>query len=90
MYEIRIALTFGRYLYALLLAIDANFKLKMKDKKATNVPLSDGLGFFPPDQAYKEHLDRHGVKQLEVTLYYRTVTRHRLTSALGTSLRIRA
>ncbi|VDC02319.1 unnamed protein product [Peniophora sp. CBMAI 1063] len=45
-----------RFLYALFLAIDANFKLKLKDKLARSVSLADGWSFIVEDLPYKEHL----------------------------------
>ncbi|VDB96085.1 unnamed protein product [Peniophora sp. CBMAI 1063] len=45
-----------RFLYALLIAIDANFKLKMKDKGAKNIELGDGWSFFVGNEEYEEHL----------------------------------
>ncbi|KZV60023.1 hypothetical protein PENSPDRAFT_552578, partial [Peniophora sp. CONT] len=46
-----------RFLYQLLIAIDANFKLKMKDKGAKNIELGDGWSFFVEDAPYTRHIE---------------------------------
>ncbi|KAJ7044257.1 hypothetical protein C8F04DRAFT_1250200 [Mycena alexandri] len=49
------------FLYALFLAIDANFRLKRKDVSSEeNDPgLGDGWSFFVPVKPYMKHLDAH-------------------------------
>lgn len=47
---------YNRFLYTLMLAIDANFKLKMKDRGARNTYMGDGWAFFVSQPAYAEHL----------------------------------
>ncbi|KZV59287.1 hypothetical protein PENSPDRAFT_595729 [Peniophora sp. CONT] len=48
-----------QYLYTLMLAIDANFKLKMKDRDARNTYLGDGWAFFVSQAPYAHHLDNN-------------------------------
>jgi hypothetical protein len=59
-----------RWLYALNLDIDANFRLKNKDRKVKNdVLLGDGWGHIVPQQPYKEYLSKYG-HQEEVHRYF--------------------
>jgi len=57
-----------RWLYALFLAIDANFRLKRKivSKDATDPSLSRGWAYFVDDKSYHEHLAAHGKDVQEV------------------------
>jgi hypothetical protein len=49
-----------RYLYRLNLAIDANFRMKCKDKKSLkDVPYGPGLAYMQDDKIYKEELAKH-------------------------------
>lgn len=43
----------------LMLAIDANFKLKMKDRDAKNTFMGDGWAFFVSQEAYAEHINNN-------------------------------
>lgn len=45
-----------RYKHALHLAIDANFKLKLKNKKSNQNDFSPGWGYFVEEREYQEHL----------------------------------
>lgn len=45
-----------RYKHALHLAIDANFKLKLKNKKDQQKHYSPGWGYFVEEKEYQEHL----------------------------------
>jgi hypothetical protein len=59
----------SRWLYSLTLTIDANFRLKNKDRSIENdPPLGDGWGHWVPDKPYQEHLKKHGY-QKEVRLH---------------------
>lgn len=49
-----------KWLYALMLAIDANFRLKNKDRGASNLALSDGLGHYVPTKPYTDYLAKYG------------------------------
>jgi hypothetical protein len=49
----------NRFMYSLLLAIDANFKLKHKNRKFNDVPLADGFAYFVQSEAYMNHLSQH-------------------------------
>jgi hypothetical protein len=52
------------WLYALNLDIDANFRLKNKEKKVKNdVLLGDGWGHIVPQQAYQEYLSKYGYQE---------------------------
>jgi hypothetical protein len=54
-------------LYILYLAIDANFKLKGKDRKITDIELALGLGVFVNETQYQEFLKAY-VDEPEVNL----------------------
>jgi hypothetical protein len=52
------------WLYRLILAIDANFRLKNKDRKATNDPaLGDGWGHMVPEKPYQEYIKAYGYQE---------------------------
>jgi len=53
------------YLYILYLAVDANFKLKGKDRKLQDVELMLGQGIFVEESAYQQHIQNY-VGQPEV------------------------
>ena len=55
-----------RYLYILYLAIGANFKLKGKDRKITDIDLTPGLGAFVNENQYQEFIKDY-VDQPEVS-----------------------
>ncbi|KAK7027713.1 CxC2 domain-containing protein [Favolaschia claudopus] len=50
-----------RFIYALFLALDANFRMKRKDvsSEADDPSLGDGIAFFGQVEAYMEHLKEH-------------------------------
>ena len=60
-----------RWLYTLILTIDANFRLKNKDRpKVTNAPApSDGLGHFVPEEPYQTYIKKYGYQE-EVCGFY--------------------
>ncbi|KAH8794364.1 hypothetical protein DL96DRAFT_1827827 [Flagelloscypha sp. PMI_526] len=61
-------LPFSRYLFMLILAMDANFRLKScirKNSKGT-VQLGDGWGFFVPSKEYREYLSQ-GINDEDVS-----------------------
>ncbi|TDL14293.1 hypothetical protein BD410DRAFT_846162 [Rickenella mellea] len=45
-----------RFKYALFLAMDANFRLKLKERGIRDEPLGDGWAYFVPSRPFKEHL----------------------------------
>ncbi|TDL15288.1 hypothetical protein BD410DRAFT_732930, partial [Rickenella mellea] len=45
-----------RFKYALFLAMDANFRLKSKDRGVRDSPLGDGWAYFVPTNPFKEHV----------------------------------
>lgn len=50
-----------RWIYALVLTIDANFKLSLKDKNIQSDPaLGDGWAHWVPRQEFYEYLLEHG------------------------------
>lgn len=55
------------WIYALILALDANFRLKNKDRGIQNdLPLNDGWGHWPPKTPFDEYLAKYGF-QAEVS-----------------------
>jgi len=54
-----------RFLYTLFIAVDANFKLKGKDRGIKDIELMSGLGVFVNEAKYQEHLGAY-VEQPEV------------------------
>ena len=58
-----------RYLYQLTLAIDANFRLKRKERGIQDKSLSDGLAFIVQSDSYSKFLN--AVPDLnEVSIYF--------------------
>jgi hypothetical protein len=55
------------FLYTLFLAIDANFKLKGKDRGIDDIELAPGWGCFVEEKRYQEHLAQY-VDQPEVSV----------------------
>ncbi|KAA1479641.1 hypothetical protein DENSPDRAFT_862064 [Dentipellis sp. KUC8613] len=45
-----------KFLYALLLAVDANFKLKLESRNYVDVELAPGWAYFVPEVLYQSHL----------------------------------
>lgn len=60
-----------RWIYALFLAIDANFRLQRKVVSSDKVDpgLSNGWAFFVEEKKYKEHLAKHWDQKQEVMLF---------------------
>lgn len=59
-----------RFLYALFLAIDANFKMKRKQVSSEEVDpgLNAGSAFFSEVKAYMEHVGKHWDMEQEVSV----------------------
>jgi hypothetical protein len=57
-----------RFLYTLFLAVDANFKLKNKDRGIKDFELDPGWGCYVETSRYFQHLDNHADQQ-EVRLF---------------------
>ena len=55
----------SRFLYTLFIAVDANFKLKGKERHLTDVELMPGWGAYVPEAAYQNHFANY-VDQPEV------------------------
>jgi hypothetical protein len=47
-----------RWLYSLFLALDANFRLKLKDRKINDPELGSGWAYFVQNQHYIEHVSQ--------------------------------
>jgi hypothetical protein len=61
-----VLLTFAcyRWIYALILTIDANFRLKNKDRKVTSdPPLGDGWGHWVPKEPYHDYIAKYGFQE---------------------------
>jgi hypothetical protein len=55
------ALMSVRWKYRLILAIDANFRMKNKDRSAKDMPaLGDGWAHFVPEAPYMKHIRKWG------------------------------
>ena len=46
--------------------MDANFKLKSKDRGIKDIELSTGCGCFVETEPYEKHLEEYGAKAPEV------------------------
>ncbi|TDL13202.1 hypothetical protein BD410DRAFT_707921, partial [Rickenella mellea] len=56
-----------RYKYALFLAMDANFRLKSKERGIRDSPLGDGWSYFVQSRPFKEHVSNY-VHQPEMNM----------------------
>lgn len=64
---------FRRWLYALVLTIDANFRLKLKEKGyADDPPLGDGWSHFVVQKAFKDYVTEWGW-QIEVSVTFSSI-----------------
>lgn len=55
---------FQRWLYSLILAVDANFRLKSKDRQIKNDPaLGMGWAHWVPDNEYHAYIDQYNTQE---------------------------
>jgi hypothetical protein len=61
-------------MYSLVLALDANFRLKNKDCNITNDPsLGDGWAHWVPEGPFKEYVDEYGYQEeVSLTLLFKS------------------
>ena len=53
------AYRFHSWLYALHLALDANFRLKLKDRGLVDPEFGPGWAYFVNEEKYKEEIAKH-------------------------------
>ena len=58
----------SRFLYALFIAVDGNFKLKGKERHLQDVELMPGWGAYVPETEYQNHIANY-VDEAEVSNY---------------------
>lgn len=58
--------TFFRWLYSCFLAIDANFRLKLKSRGINDPEIGSGWSYFVESQQYNKHISRN-VSEAEVS-----------------------
>lgn len=56
-------------MYTLFIAVDANFKLKRKDRGINDPELAPGWGSFVEERGYQDHIKNY-VEQPEVRFVY--------------------
>lgn len=49
---------FCRWLYSLFLAVDANFRLKLKNRKIKDPEIGSGWAYFVENSRYIEHISQ--------------------------------
>ena len=76
-----------RHLYSFKLAIDGNFKAKLKNRKLLDIPLQDGWSYFAPDAPFQAHTDKYG-KEAEVSFMPSWRLLSRYLNRLGEILRL--
>jgi hypothetical protein len=60
----------SRFLYALFISMDANFRLTCRNRKLRDVELSPGGAYFVASQPYLDVLSRFGdQKEVRATFY---------------------
>jgi hypothetical protein len=50
---------FTSYLYTQFVAVDANFRLKLKNRKLKDVDLSSGWAYYVEATEYRKYLQKH-------------------------------
>ena len=60
LYLVVCAHIFARHYYSFKIAVDGNFKAKLKNRNLLAVPLQDGWSYFVPDGPYSEHVKKFG------------------------------
>ena len=58
----------SRFLYALFISVDGNFKLKGKERHLQDVELMPGWGAYVPETEYQNHIANY-VDEAEVSNY---------------------
>ena len=60
----------GRFLMTLIVAMDANFRLKnlIRSSLAKDPGLHTGFAYFPPDEPYRQHVLKYA-SQKDVSLH---------------------
>ena len=56
------------WLYTLFLMIDANFRLKLKDRGINDTFLGPGWAYIVEDSKFKEHLEEFAAADIEVNI----------------------
>lgn len=67
----------SRFLYALFLGLDANFRMKRKKVSSDerDPSLSEGWGCFVKEEPYKEHLTKHWDQKQDVRGHFPSLIR---------------
>lgn len=61
-------LTFSRWLYTCFLAVDANFRLKLKRRGIEDLEIGSGWAYFVENRRYSEHVSKYKAVETEVSL----------------------
>ena len=56
-----------RWLYSLFLAVDANFRLKLKDRKIKDPEIGSGWAYFVENDRYIKHISQAKADDKEVS-----------------------
>lgn len=59
---------FFRWLYSYFLAVDANFRLKLKNRGVSDPEIGSGWSYFVESQQYSKHISRNHI-ETEVNLF---------------------
>jgi hypothetical protein len=65
----RLADSFLRWIYAQFIAVDANFKLKLKNRRIEDPELGSGWSYFVENSQYTRHVARNP-REKDVRVYY--------------------
>ena len=82
--------TFLRWVYAQFIAVDANFRLKLKNRQINDPELGSGLSYFVENSAYVKHVEKNTPEEEEEEEEVRCAYQQPksiLTAALGYKLR---
>lgn len=61
---------FFRWIYAQFVAVDANFRLKLKNRGVDDPELGSGWSYFVENSKYTAHVSRKNLDEEEVSTFY--------------------
>lgn len=72
------------WIYSQFIAVDANFKLKLKNRQINDPELGSGSFYFVENSAFTRHIEKTSYEEEEVCFFETMGTR--LTTTLGHKL----
>ena len=91
-HSIILTYSFPRWIYAQFIAIDANFKLKLKNRRINDPELGSGWSYFVENSAYTSHVAKNPHQEdvrISIPLTISLIRGYFLMPSLGYELRQR-